>query len=255
MNYKDSLNFMGKTALITGAAGGMGAEICSAFASCGANVILADMNEEGAREIEATLAEVKGGHLSLALDLGNLESMDQVIEKVIQKFGKIDFLINHAGLNIRKPAVEFTESDWEKVQGINLKGAFFMAQKVAKEMIKQGGGKIVTTASVSAVLGHPNLAIYAATKGGIAQFTKVFANEWAKHKINVNAVGPGYVVTKQTKDYVSDPKVFNGLVDRVPMKKLGEPSNIAGAMLFLCSPLSDYITGQLLLVDGGRTVD
>lgn len=247
-------DFKNNVVLITGGAGSLASEMAKAFLECGAKVVITDINLERLDETAEELGQI-GETKPLYCDNTQLASIEEMKNEVLSTFGRIDVLINHAGLNIRKPAIEFTEQDWDKIIDVNLKGAFFMAQKVGKAMINQKKGKIINTSSVSAVRGHPNLAIYAASKGGTVQYTKVLANEWAKYNINVNSIAPGYVATQQTKEYISDPEIFNGLVEKVPMKRLATTKDVASAALFLASQAADYITGHTLFIEGGRLID
>ena len=255
MEYKNAFNFKNKTILITGGGGDVGREFARAFTKCGGETVIADIFLEKAQKVSNEMINCGGISFPVQVDVSNIESIRVVIKKVVEKFGKIDVLLNHAGVNIRKAAIEFTEDDWAKVINVNLKGAFFVAQEVGKQMIRQKKGKIINTASVSAVRGHPNLAIYAASKGGILQFTKVLANEWAKFNINVNAIGPGYLLTEQTRPLLDDKEKYHSTLNKIPMGRLGVPADIAGAALFLASELSNYITGQVIYVEGGRLID
>lgn len=255
MNYKNALDFSGRVAVVTGAGGSIGREIARGFAQCGASVVAADLNLTAAGETAAALEPAAGGHLPLELDVTSPASVERMVSAVAGRYGKVDFLSNHAGMNIRKPAVDFTEQDWDRLCDCNLKGIFLVAQAVGRVMLRQEFGRVINTASVSAARGHKNLAIYAATKGGIAQMTKVLAHEWAAAGVTVNAVGPGYVRTNQTADLLRDPVKFADLRAKVPMGRLGEPEEVVGPILFLCSPLAGYITGSTLYVEGGRLID
>lgn len=247
-------DYTGKVVLITGAGGSIGSAYAKAFSDNGASIVAADIRYGNA---QATINEIGNteNHMAVEVDVASIRSIEDMVEKVLNRFGKIDVLLNHAGLNIRKPAIEYSEEDWDKIDSVNLKGAFFVAQKIGMVMIKQNKGKIINTASVSSVRGHPRLSIYAATKGGIAQLTKVLAIEWAEHNINVNAIGPGYIRTEQTAKLLEDPENYKNIVSKIPMNRVGDPEDLVGAALFLASESSNYITGQTLFVEGGRLID
>lgn len=255
MIYKNILDFSNKNVLITGGTGSLGSEFARAFASCGANVVISDVNETGASEIlkECRDYGVKANFLSC--NLQNVNSIKKMVSDAINSQGKIDILCNHAGFNIRKPAVEYSEEEWDLLMGVDLKAIFFVATEVGKHMISNRAGKIINTASVSAVRGHKNLSIYASAKGGILQLTKVLAHEWAEYGVNVNAIGPGYFVTLQTKEYLDQPQTRKSLLAHVPMNRFGETSDVAATVLFLASEGASYITGQTIFVEGGRLID
>lgn len=255
MNYAGMMDFRGKSVLITGGTGSIGSEFARAFASCGADVAIADINADGSEEIlnECRAFGVKA--CFIPVNLLSVTDIERMVTDTVDKLGKIDILCNHAGFNNRKPAVEYTEEDWESLIGVDLKAAFFVATSAARHMLARKTGRIITTASVSAARGHKNLSIYASAKGGIRQMTKVLAHEWAEHGITVNAIGPGYVVTKQTANYVKDPEVFKSLVSHIPMGRLGLPEDMAATVLFLASDGASYITGQTIFVEGGRLID
>lgn len=255
MNYKNILDFSNKNVLITGGAGSLGSELARAFASCGANIIICDINEAKASEI---LDECGGYGVNanfITCDLRSVDSIKKMVSEAINLGGKIDILCNHAGFNIRKPAVEYTEEEWDALIDVDLKAIFFVATEVGKHMISNRTGKIINTASVSAVRGHKNLSIYASAKGGILQLTKVLAHEWAEYGVNVNAIGPGYFVTLQTKEYLDQPQTRKSLLAHVPMNRFGETSDVAATVLFLASEGASYITGQTIFVEGGRLID
>ncbi|HAF49563.1 MAG TPA: 2-deoxy-D-gluconate 3-dehydrogenase [Synergistaceae bacterium] len=255
MNYRGMMDFTGKSVLITGGTGSMGSEFARAFSSCGANVVIADVNPQGSDDIIRECESFGTKAYFVKVDLLDVASIKGMVEKSIERLGKIDILCNHAGFNIRKPAVDYSEEEWDKLIGVDLKAIFFVATTVGKHMIERRSGKVINTASVSAARGHKHLSLYAAAKGGVAQLTKVLAHEWAEYNINVNAIAPGYVVTKQTENYVKNPEVFKSLVSRIPLGRLGSPQDIAPVVLFLASEGASYITGQTVFVEGGRMID
>jgi NAD(P)-dependent dehydrogenase (short-subunit alcohol dehydrogenase family) len=178
-----------------------------------------------------------------------------MVNAAVNAFGRIDILFNNAGISIRGPAETFSLEDWNKIIAVNLTGMFICAQAVGKLMIKLGGGKIINTASVSAKLGHPGNLAYAAAKHGVVGMTKVMAVEWGKYGVNVNCIGPGVIKTPMTMKAFSDPEQYQELARRVPLGRLGEPDDIIGAVVFLASEASNYVTGQTIYVEGGRMSD
>ncbi|BDG59841.1 SDR family NAD(P)-dependent oxidoreductase [Caldinitratiruptor microaerophilus] len=256
MAFRDLFDLTGKVAIVTGGAGTIGRVLTVALAEFGCDVAVADLRPQAAADLRGAVEGYGRRFLTVGVDVTKPDQVQAMVDQVVRTFGRVDILINHAGLNIRKPAVEITESDWDTVLDVNLKGIFLVAQAVGRQMIHQGtGGKIVNTASVSAVRGHPRLAAYAASKGGIAQLTRVLANEWAPYRINVNAIGPGYLETDQTRTYLADPQRRAEILSKIPMGRLGTPEDLVGAVVYLSSPASDYVTGHVLFVEGGRLID
>ncbi len=252
-----NLDFAGQVIVITGGAGSIGRVVADAFLHAGARtVILLDASAAG---LEAAVQELSASHSSAVVaevaDIADVRATREVIRRAIAAHGTPDVLCNIAGVNRRKPALDITEDDWDFVLGINLRGLFFITQEVGRCMVARGHGAIVSAASVSSVRGHPNLAAYAASKGGIAQLTRVLANEWAPHGVRVNAVAPGYLETGLTQTYLTNPTVRSAITAKIPLGRIGRPSDVVGAILFLASSLAEYITGEILFVDGGRTVD
>jgi 2-deoxy-D-gluconate 3-dehydrogenase len=176
-----------------------------------------------------------------------------MVEKAVDRFGRIDILVNNAGINISKPALEVTEQDWDRVLDVNLKGVFFCSQAVARGMIQQKSGKIVNVASQNGVIGYYNRAAYCSSKAGVVNLTRVLAIEWASRSINVNAVGPTFVRTPLTEKLFQEESFKREVLSRIPLGRLGKPEDVAGAVVFLSSPAADLITGHTLLVDGGWT--
>jgi 2-deoxy-D-gluconate 3-dehydrogenase len=246
----------GKAAFVTGTGSGLGRAIAIGLAQAGADVALTELPgreaaaQETAREVE------KAGRRALVvpLDVVKLPMIEEAVGRVLATFDRIDILVNNAGVNVPQLAVDVTEADWDKVLDVDLKGVFFTAQAVAKaSMIPRGGGKIVNIASQMGVVGFTYRAAYCSAKAGVVNLTRVLAWEWAKHRINVNAIGPTFVETPLTRPMFEDKAFYNDILARIPLGRLGKPEDIVGAAVFLSSPASDLVTGHTLLVDGGWT--
>ena len=250
-------DFTGQVALITGGAGDIGLAVASGFLQAGAGkVVLLDVSDEKVREAADALTGRHPGRVSMVrADVRNVDQTRRAVGTVLEAEGKIDVLFNSAGVNRRKASIEITEEDWDCVLDINLKGLFFVTQEVGRHMLSRRHGCVVNMASVSSVRGHRHLAAYAASKGGIAQLTKVLAHEWAPFGVRVNAVAPGYLETGLTREYLAAPSVREGILAKIPMGRIGGPGDVVGAVLFLASDWAQYVTGEILFVDGGRTVD
>ena len=247
----DKFNLNGKVALVTGASAGLGAAIARALAEAGANVVA----HGNSRKPDATCQLINdAGRRSLAV-LGNLADKAvprQLIRQTLDEFARLDILVNNAGTIRRAPAVDYTEEDWATVIEVNLSSVFRLSQLAGKHMIETGhGGKIVNIASLLSFQGGITVPAYAASKGGVAQLTKALANEWAKYKINVNAIAPGYMRTDNTAALQADETRNRQILERIPAGRWGEPEDLAGAAVFLSSPASDYVNGHVLVVDGG----
>jgi len=241
----------GKNALVTGSHRGLGAAIAVALAKAGANVGChgRDANPGPAcDEIHAAA----GKTFYCSADLADSKSVEVLIDKTISEFGSIDILVNNAGIIRRAPAAEYSMDFWDELIAVNLTAVFRLSQLAARHMLGRGtGGKIVNIASLLSFQGGILVPAYAAAKGGVAQLTKALANEWAGKGINVNAIAPGYMVTDNTTALRNDPVRSRQILDRIPAGRWGEPSDIAGAVIFLCSSASDYVHGHVLAVDGG----
>lgn len=247
----DSFKLDGKVALVTGASAGLGASMAVALAEAGANVAA----HGNSRTPEKTCELIKGaGRQSLALrgDLADKSVPQRLVAETLDKFGRLDILINNAGTIRRAPAVDYTEDDWATVIAVNLDSVFRLSQLAGREMIrKDQGGKIINIASLLAFQGGVTVPAYAASKGAVAQLTKALANEWAKHRINVNAIAPGYMRTDNTAALQADQTRNRQILERIPAGRWGEPDDLAGAAVFLSSAASDYLNGHILVVDGG----
>ena len=244
----------GQVAIVTGAGQGIGQAIALTLAKEGAAVVVNDINLESAKKVTDEIKSQGGKAVPIKADVSNKEKVNSLVEQTLDNFKRIDILVNNAGTAKLTPTVELTEAEWDSTIDVDLKGQFLCSQAVAKHMIKQKRGKIVNIASLAAHIGTPGLVAYSASKGGVLQLTKVLAVEWGKHNITVNAVSPGLTMTELVKAVFKErPDVFEG-VERIPLKRLAMPEDIANAVLFLASSESDYITGQVIIVDGGTTV-
>ena len=239
----------GKVALITGSAQGIGKAIALLLASHGADIVVSDINIEKAQETKREIEELGRRSMAIKVDVSRLEEVEHMVEEIIKEFGKIDILINNAGITRDKLILRMTEEDWDLVINVNLKGTFNCTKAVIKYMSRQKSGKIVNIASVVGEMGNPGQANYSASKAGVIGFTKTIAREYAQRGINVNAIAPGYIETPMTE--VLPDKVREDLKRMIPMERLGKPEDVAQAVLFLVSEASNYITGQVLNVNGG----
>ncbi len=238
-----------QVALVTGASTGLGQGMALGLAAAGANIALVDYVESS--ETAGKVRALGRKALLIVANLMEMPSISTVVEKTINEFGRIDILVNNAGIIRRADAVEFTEKDWDDVMLLNSKTIFFLAQAVAKDMMKRKYGKIINTASLLAFQGGIRVPSYSASKGAVAQITKALANEWAKFGININAIAPGYMATNNTKALREDPVREKAIVDRIPAGRWGTPEDVGGAAVFLASRASDYVNGHVLVVDGG----
>ena len=239
----------GQTAIVTGASTGLGQGMALGLAAAGADIVLVDYVES-----TETVTKVKAlgrKALPIVANLMEMSSILTVVEKTIKEFGKVDILINNAGIIRRQDAIDFTEKDWDDVMLLNSKTIFFLAQAVAKDMMKRKYGKIISTASLLAFQGGIRVPSYAASKGAVAQITKALANEWAKFGININAIAPGYMATNNTKALREDAVREKAILERIPAGRWGMPEDLQGAAIFLASHASDYVNGHVLVVDGG----
>jgi 2-deoxy-D-gluconate 3-dehydrogenase len=247
----EAFELSGKNALVTGSRRGLGAAIAVALAEAGANVGCHGRESEAGGvcdEIRAAGRET----FYVAGDLRDLNTCSTLIEKTIAEFGSIDILVNNAGVILRAPAVEYPMEYWDEVMAVHLTAAFRLSQLAARHMLqRRTGGKIVNIGSLLSFQGGIFVSAYAAAKGGLAQLTRALANEWACKGINVNAIAPGYMVTGSTSALRNDEQRNRQILDRIPAGRWGEPKDIAGAAVFLCSSASDYVHGHILAVDGG----
>jgi NAD(P)-dependent dehydrogenase (short-subunit alcohol dehydrogenase family) len=244
----------GQAAIVTGTSRGLGQYLARALALAGADLVITSRKRESLREFESEIRALGRRVVSLDLDVRDEESIGRMAADAEAAFGQIHILVNNAGMNIRKPALEVTWSDWTQILDTNLRGTFFVAQAVARRMIAKGYGRIVNIGSVTSVFGYAGLAPYGASRGGVRQLTMSLADDWGKHGLTVNCLAPGWFKTEQNKVLYEDKEWVDYLVDRIPVRRPGQPHDLDGAVVFLASEASRYVNGQTLLVDGGISV-
>jgi NAD(P)-dependent dehydrogenase (short-subunit alcohol dehydrogenase family) len=242
-----------RVAIITGAAQGIGQAIAQGLAREGAAVVIADLQEAKAQETSASINEAGGRALAVKVDVMHLPDLAAMVEQTLAHFGQIDILVNNAGILIIKPFLEVTEGDWDRQLGINLKAAFFATQKVAEAMIRTGRrGRIVNVASTSAFTASTIPTVpYDISKAGVRMLTTSSAVQLTRHGINVNAIAPGTIDTELARSAAEPEKLAKFAEVRIPIGRLGQPQDLVGAVVFLCSDDSDYVLGHTLVVDGG----
>jgi gluconate 5-dehydrogenase len=241
----------GQTAIVTGTSRGLGQFFARALAKAGANLILTSRRRESLAPFAAEIESLGRRAISLELDVRDQKSIERMAAEAEAAFGQIHILVNNAGCNVRKPALDVTWDDWNQVLDTNLRGTFFVAQAVARRMIANNYGRIINIGSVTSVFGYAGLAPYGASRGGVRQLTMSLADDWGRHGITVNCLAPGWFRTEQNKVLYESKEWVDYLVDRIPVKRPGQPHDLDGAVVFLASEESRYITGQTLLVDGG----
>jgi NAD(P)-dependent dehydrogenase (short-subunit alcohol dehydrogenase family) len=240
-----------KVALVTGTSRGLGQYFGRALAKAGADLVITSRKAETLRTFQGEIEALGRKALPLALDVRDFASIQKMVDAAIAHYGKIDILVNNAGCNVRKPAVEVTWEDWNLVLETNLRGTFFVSQAVARHMITRKYGRIINIGSVTCVAGYAGLGPYGASRGGVKQLTMSLADDWGVHGITVNCLAPGWFKTAQNAVMYENKEWVDYLCDRIPLKRPGQPQDLDGAVIFLASDASQYITGQTLLVDGG----
>jgi len=244
----------GRTIIVAGGAGGLGRPLAKGLVQRGARVLVADIDERAARETAAALCARGGTAEAIALDVVSSTSCATAVAHAVAKWGRLDGLVNASGVYRVAPALELEERDWEHTIDINVTGAFRLARATGKVMVAQGSGTIVTLASVSSAVSNPHYAAYAASKAAVAHLTRVLAVEWAPHGVTVNAIGPAVIPTRLSQPILADERQREVALARIPMGRFGTPEDLVGAAVFLLSPAGAFVTGQILFVDGGRTV-
>ncbi|HZG73160.1 MAG TPA: glucose 1-dehydrogenase [Chondromyces sp.] len=251
MDYFSEMN--GMNVIVTGGSKGIGFDIAYAFADLGANVVITG-RDENALSVSAEKLQALNPKCSyIAADMRDVPSVQNMVDSAVERLGSLDVLVNNAGVNIAKPALEVTEQDWDAVLDTNLKGTFFSSQAAGKHMVPNRKGKIINIVSQMAFVGYVKRSAYCSSKGGAVQLTKALAVEWAPYNIKVNAVAPTFIETELTQKMFEDTDFYQDVLQRIPLGKLAQPSDVTGAVLFLASNLSNFVTGDTIRVDGGWT--
>ena len=241
----------GKVAIVTGTSRGLGQYLGRALARAGADLVITSRDSKTLKTFQAEIESLGRKALALTLDVREYESIQAMVAAAIGHYGKLDILVNNAGCNVRKPALEVTWEDWNLILNTNLRGTFFVSQAVARYMIPRKYGRIINIGSVTSVAGYAGLGPYGASRGGVKQLTMSLADDWGVHGITVNCLAPGWFKTAQNAVMYENKEWVDYLCDRIPLKRPGQPQDLDGAVVFLASDASSYVTGQTLLVDGG----
>lgn len=246
----DAFNLSGKIAIVTGCDTGLGQGMALGLAQAGCDIV--SVNRRIPEETAAGVKALGRRFLAIQADLSRQDGIDSIVEETVNGMGRVDILVNNAGTIRREDALTFSEKDWDEVMNLNLKSVFFLSQAVARQFIAQGrGGKIINIASMLSFQGGIRVPSYTASKSGVLGITRLLANEWAQHGINVNAIAPGYMATNNTQQLRDDEQRSKEILDRIPAGRWGTPDDLQGPAVFLASSASDYVNGYTLAVDGG----
>lgn len=243
----------GQVVLVTGASRGIGHDLVLALAAAGATVGAAARSPEHVEDLLDEVAAAGGRAFAVPLDVTDLASVEPAVQQVVREHGRLDVLVNNAGLGANHDALEVTEADWDAMMDVNLKGLFFVTQAAARVMVARGYGRVVNLGSQAGLVGIRRHAVYSASKGGVEMLTKVLALEWAPHGVTVNTVAPTFVRTPGTAERLDDPEFAADVLARIPVGRFGTTTDVAGAVLYLASPAAGLVTGTTLTVDGGWT--
>ena len=254
MKISELFNLSGRIAVITGGAKGLGRSMALALADAGSDVVISDILISSAKNVAKEIEKKGQRSLGIKLDVTQSGEVQKMVNEVTEHFGRIDILINNAGINIISPAENFALKDWNRVVNINLTGVFLCSQAVGKVMIKQRGGKIINIASLFGTIGSPHDAVaYNSSKAGVINLTRSLAIEWAKYDIHVNAIAPGIIETDLTRNRLENKEYYNSWIDRTPLGRIGTPEDLYGAIIYLSSEASNWLTGHTIVIDGGYT--
>lgn len=251
---ENRFDLSGRVAIVTGTSRGLGQYMARALARAGADLVITSRTAESLADFQKEIEGMGRRALSLPLDVKDYESIQQMVEAAYAHYGKIDILVNNAGCNIRKPALDVQWEDWNTILDTNLRGTFFVSQAVARKMVAHKYGRIINIGSVTCVAGYAGLAPYGASRGGVKQMTMSLADDWGGDGVTVNCLAPGWFKTKQNAVLYENETWVDYLCERIPLGRPGQPNDLDGAVVFLASDASEYITGQTLLVDGGISV-
>ena len=247
----------GKVALVTGSTRGIGHAIAAGFASAGASVAVVGRKSADCARVQQEFEERGYRCFGAAADMGDTDSIERLVGAVENQYGHIDILVNNAGIGGKEaPILDISTDEWDQTQNVDLKGIFFCAKAVAAGIKARGtGGRIINMASAAGILAPKYVSVYGAAKAAVIHLTKIMANEWARYNINVNAIAPGYIATDMTKGVMADEKNASAVLKKIGLRRFGEVDDVVGAALFLATEASRYITGALLPVDGGMTIN
>jgi dehydrogenase/reductase SDR family protein 4 len=250
----DEFSLKGKVALVTGGSRGIGRAIAIGLAGAGADIALASRKLPDLEEVAKEIKELKRKSVAIAAHVGKIDEIKNLINKVKEEFGRIDILVNNAATNpTMDQAIDVDERAWDSIMNLNLKGLFFLSQAVARVMREKGGGKIINVASVAGITPDV-LPIYSISKAGVIMATKVMAQQWAQYNIRVNAIAPGLTKTRFSEALWGNKDILQGALLGTPLRRVAEPDEMVGAVIFLASDASSYVTGQTVAVDGGATI-
>ncbi len=248
-----TFSIAGQVALVTGATGGIGADLAAAFATAGAGVAVAGRRADAADAIAARIRDGGGQAQAVELDLTSVASIERGVAATIDAFGRLDILVNNAGLGTNHDAIDATEEEWDELFAVNVRGLFFASQAAARRMLPQGSGRIINMASQAGLVGIRRHAAYSASKAAVIGLTKVLALEWSPHGVTVNAVAPTWTYTPGTAERLDDPEFLASVLARIPAGRVATTAEIAAAFLYLASPAAAMVTGTVLTIDGGWT--